>query len=67
MDERSQERIEKSKGRKHDADHVDSDRSGEVLPDNSASPPRDCDRFDETGQIVAQQHNISAFTRHIGT
>lgn len=54
MDERSQKGIEKSKGRKHDANRVDSDRSGEVLPDNSASPLRDGDRVDETGQIVAQ-------------
>lgn len=67
MDERSQERIEKSKTCKHDADCVNGYRSGEVLPDNPASPLRDGDRFDEAGQIVTQQYDISAFTRHIST
>jgi hypothetical protein len=66
MDASSEQRIEESEGSKHDAEGVDADGAGEVLPDDAPCPSGDGERFDEALEIVAEQHHIGALLRHVG-
>ena len=67
MNERGQGRIEQSGAGETDANHIDRDGTGEVLPDNPARPARDRQRFGELEQVVAQQNHIRALARNVSS
>lgn len=49
------------------ATQVDHDRAGEVLPDDPARASCDRKRFDEAGEVIAEQNHVSAFAGHVGS
>ena len=67
MDKGCEQRPEHAKGGKDDAERIDSERAGRVLPDCPANPSGHSQRLYETDQIVAKQNNVRAFPRDIRT
>ncbi len=65
MDRSGEQRVEEAEGSEDDAERVDADRAGEVLPDDSARPSRDGKRFDEAFKVVSEQHHVGALLRHV--
>src|SRR5580658_1328755 len=63
--ERSEERIEKSKGRQADTDAVYNQSSDEVLHDGAVASPSDCQGLHQLSQIIADQDDVCAFARDI--
>ena len=65
VDKRCQQRIQQLNCSQADADGVHDESAVEVLEDNSPAVPGDADGFDELHQVIADQHNIGAFTGNI--
>ena len=67
MNEGSEEWAEEAERRKADAERIDHERAGEVLPDDAAGAPGDRERLDEAQEVVAEEHHVRALARDIRT
>ena len=65
MNKGCEQRPEQSASGKDDADRIDGQRAGKVLPDGAADAPGDPECFNETDEIVSKQHDVGALARHI--
>lgn len=67
MDKGREQGSEQAEGCKDDAERIDGQCAGKVLPDGAADTTGHTQGFNKTDEIVAEQHDIGAFPRHIRT
>src|SRR5580658_6317849 len=67
VDERSEQRVQETEPREHDAEPIDEQGSREVLQDDAAASAGDPQSLDELEKVVAQQHDVRRFPRDVGS
>jgi hypothetical protein len=65
VNERSQQRVQKTESCQADPDAIHGERSDEVLHDDATATPRDRKRFDQLRKIATDKHDVRALARDI--